>query len=256
MRFEPMIQARINSFKTIHAFQGIQEDKLFELFVNHTILQSHQADMGDNEDVLLDECSVGGANDMGIDGIAIKVNGFFVSTIKEIDEIIELNKQISIEFIFVQSKNKDKLDSGEFGKFADGIIDFLSDHHIEPHNEKIDSLLQLKDYLFSDKIILRWKTNPSIRIYYVILGQWREDEHILAKKEKLLADISGLHSYSDSYISFIDSTLLQKFCEENENSYSVVLTAIDNFGLPEVSGVDNSLVCTISCFRTHKNDHL
>ena len=103
---------------------------------------------------------------MGIDGLAIKVNGIFVSTKQDIDELVELNKQISIEFLFIQSKNKDKLDSGEYGKFADGIIDFLADEHHEPHNEKIEAILQLKDYLFSDDIILRWKRNPIVRIDY------------------------------------------------------------------------------------------
>ena len=35
---------------------------------------------------------------------------------------------------------EDKLDSGEYGKFADGIIDFLADEHHEPHNEKIEAI--------------------------------------------------------------------------------------------------------------------
>lgn len=242
MQFEPMIKARINSFMTNHAFSNMKEDKLFELFVNDVILRSHQPDISVTEDSLLDECSVGGADDMGIDGIAIKVNGLFVSTEQDIDELIELNKQLSIEFIFVQSKNKDKLDSGEFGKFADGITDFLSDNHLEPHNEKIDALLQLKDYLFSDKIILRWKANPIVRVYYVILGQWRDSKHIEAKRDKLRQDIIELQSYEGVYFNFVDSTVLKKMCEENENSFSAVLNAIDNFGLTEVSGVENSLI--------------
>lgn len=246
MQFEPMIKARINSFKDNHALQGLKEDRLFELFVNDAILRSHQPDMGVTGDALLDECSVGGSDDMGIDGLAIKVNGIFVSTSKDIDEIIELNKQISVEFIFIQSKNKDKLDSSEFGKYADGIIDFLSECHNEPHNEKIDSLLQLKDYLFSDKIILRWRTNPVVRVYYVILGQWRDSKHIEAKKDTLLYDIKNLHSYEDVFISFVDSIALKRFCEENENAFSAVLTAIDNFGLTEVTGVDNSLIVLFS----------
>ena len=246
MQFEPMIQARINSFKDKNGLRGVAEDRLFELFVNDTILRSHQPDVGTTGDALLDECSVGGADDMGIDGLAIKVNGAFVSTTQDIDEIIELNKQIAVEFIFIQSKNKDRLDSGEFGKFTDGIIDFLSENHNEPHNDKIDALIQLKEYLFSDNIILRWKTNPVIRVYYVFLGQWRDNQHLMAKHDKLLQDIRELHSYEDAFVSFIDSVALKRFCEENENSFSAVLNAIDNFGLTEVLGVDNSLIVLFS----------
>lgn len=220
MQFEPMIKARINSFKTHHALSNIPEDKLFELFVNDVVLRSHQPDVGISEEVILDECSVGGADDMGIDGLAIKVNGIFVSTKQDIDELVELNKQISIEFLFIQSKNKDKLDSGEYGKFADGIIDFLADEHHEPHNEKIEAILQLKDYLFSDDIILRWKRNPIVRIYYIIFGQWRDNKHFEAKTNKLKQDIIALQSYSDAFFKFIDNTELKKMCGENENSYA------------------------------------
>lgn len=246
MQFEPMIKARINAFKKAHRLLEIPDDTLFELFVNDAILRSHQPDISPTDDSLLDECSVGGANDMGIDGIAIKVNGIFVSTKQDIDELIELNKQISIELLFIQSKNKDKLDSGEFSKFADGILDFLSDVHLEPHNEKIDALLEIKDYLFSDDIILRWKNNPTVRIYYVIFGSSRENAHIEAKSKKLTQDIAALQSYKDSYFKLIDSTELKRICGENENTFSAVMNVIDDFALAEVAGVDNSMIVLLS----------
>ena len=207
MLYEPMIQARINSFKNKHMLTNITNDKLFELFVNDVILHNHQADIDTFEGSILDECSVGGSDDMGIDGLAIKVNGSFISSKQDIDELIELNNQVSIEFIFIQSKNKDKLDSGEYGKFTDGIRDFLSDKHVEPHNEKIDALLQLKDYLFSDNIILRWKSNPIVRIYYVVFGQWRDSKHIQAKTEQLIQDISRVQSYENAYVKYVDSNV-------------------------------------------------
>ena len=246
MQFEPMIKARINSFKTRHLLSNTPEDRLFELFVNDTILRSHQPDVEFADEAILDECSVGGADDMGIDGLAIKVNGTFISTKQDVDELIELNKQLTVEFLFIQAKNRDKLDSGEYGKFADGIIDFLSEKHHEPHNEKIEALLQLKDYLFSDDIILRWKESPIIRIYYVIFGQWRDNKHFSAKTDKLRQDIIDLQSYRDACFRFIDSTELKKMCGENENSFSAVMTVIDDFSLTEVSDVDNSLVVLLA----------
>lgn len=246
MQFEPMIKARINSFKVSQGLMDVTDDRLFELFVNNAIICSHQPDIDLSEATVLDECSVGGSDDMGIDGLAIKVNGSFVLTTQDVDELIELNKQLSIEFLFIQSKNKDKLDAGEYGKFADGIIDFLSDNHHEPHNEKIDALLQLKDYLFSDEIILRWKNNPVVRIYYVIFGEWRANQHFEAKTAKLKQDIANLQSYEASYFRFVDNNELKKICGENENSFYAVLTVIDDFGLSEVVGVDNSLIVLFS----------
>lgn len=247
MNFEPMLRARINAFKKRKSLSDIKNnDKLFELFANYTILKTHQSDVDHDGDSIMFDCTVGGSNDMGIDGLAIKVNGLFVSSKKDIDELIELNKQISIEFLFIQSKNKNKLDSGEYGKFMDGIVDFLSETHYEPRNEKIDALIQLKDYLFSDEIILRWKANPIVRIYYVIFGDWRENQHFEAKTNKLVEDIRAMQSYEGPFFNFIDNAMLKKMCEESENSYSTVMALVDNFGLTEVSDVDNSLVVLLS----------
>ena len=246
MQFEPMIKARLNSFCRLNAFESEKEDRLFELFVNDTILRNHQPDYASSDSVLLEAYSVGGSDDMGIDGIAIKVNGVFVSSEHEIKELIELTKQISVEFIFVQSKNKNKIDSGEYGKFADGVRDFLCDDHKEPHNEKIEALLRVKDFLFSDEVILRWKNSPSVRIYYVIFGNWREDKHISAKAAQLETDIQSLQSYGEIYFRYIDSADLKKLCKENEDSVSSVISVIDSFGLNEVENVSNSLIVLFS----------
>lgn len=242
MQFEPMIRARINAFTERHALNGVKEDRLFELFANEVVLHSHQPDTSSSASTLLDTCSVGGSNDMGIDGLAIKINGIFVTTTHDVDELIELNKQISIDFLFIQSKNKNKLDSGEFGKFADGIVDFLGTTHYEPHNEKIDALLQVKDYLFSDEVILRWRTNPVVWVYYIILGDWRDSEHFDAKVNGLHQSIHSLQSYDSVVFKHIDNAVLKKMCEENENTFSSVMNVIDDFDLNEVDGVDNSLV--------------
>ena len=242
MQYEPMLKARMSAFREKYSYAKISDDKLFELFVNEIILRYHQPDINSYENSLLSECSIGGADDMGIDGIIIKVNGTIVSTTRDIDELVELNKLLSIEFIFIQSKNKDKIDAGEYGKFTDGIIDFLSETHNEPHIDKIDALLQVKDYLFSDKIILRWRDNPTVRVYYVLFGNWRESKHFDAKTRKLEQDVQALHCYSNVAVNFIDNLVLKELCDENDNSFSAIMPVIDCFGLNDVEGVENSLV--------------
>lgn len=246
MKFEPIINARLKSFQAIHGYTDYSDDKLFEWFVNDAILHNHQPSIAKTDDSVLESSSVGGSDDMGIDGIAIKVNDIFVSSIRQAKDLIELFKQISIEFVFIQSKNKNKIDSGEFGKFADGVLDFLSEEHVEPHNDKIARLLEIKDYLFSDDVILRWKSNPFVRLYYVIFGEWRDNKHLEAKATKLGNDICALKAYQISPIQFLDSASLRRICEENENNFSAVLNVIDAFGLNEVQGVDNSLVALLS----------
>jgi hypothetical protein len=249
MRYEPIIRVKIKKFAEDFGYQSLEDSQKFEFFINNLLLCMHQPEATTKNSSLLQMASVGGQNDMGIDGIAVKVNGIFVTSTKEIDDIIDMARHISVEFIFVQAKYKDKLDSGEYAKFTDGIYDFLSESHYEPHNEKIAEWLFIKDYIFSDGIIQYWKDAPIVRTYYVIFGEWREDAHIEGKSNALQAKIEQLNDYGDCFPRFLGSSNIAKICEENENSYKVVLNVLGSLEFEEVEGVSNSQVILCKAYE-------
>ena len=232
----------MQKFKNDFGLTKYNQSTLFEYFVNNAILSMHQPDCINKRPELLGLCSVGGQNDMGIDGLAIKVNDYFVTTIKEIDDIISISRYINIEFIFIQSKFQDKIDSGDYSKYIDGVYDFLAEKHYEPHNNKIDDLLQLKNYLFSDDIMQHWNTSPIIKSYYAIFGEWRDDEHIYAKSNTLQSKIEDLREYGDIQFRYIGTSTLSKICDENDNTLNIVINSLGSLEFEEVEGVDNSLM--------------
>lgn len=242
MKFEPMIKVMLHEYQKSYGKMNVSEDEAFEYFVNHTILRSHQPEAFSVINDICDLICVDGQNDMGIDGIAIKVNDIFISTKEDIDSFISMYRKIKIEFIFIQSKYKEKFDSGEYGKFVDGIADFLQMEHSEPHNEKIKYWIELKDYLLSEEIMTTWQDIPNIRLYYVVMGKWNNNEHIIAKTENLKRNIELMKTYGDVIERYIDSSALLKMCEENDNNFSAVLNTIDSFQLTEVQKVDNSII--------------
>ena len=185
MQFEPMLKVMIKDYQKSYGMDNVDEDIVFEYFVNHTILRSHQPEAFNVINDICDLICVDGQNDMGIDGIAIKVNDIFISSIEDVDNIVSMYKRIKIEFIFIQSKYKEKFDTGEYGKFVDGVIDFLQVEHYEPHNDKIESWIRIKDYLLSEEIMSVWSSVPDIRTYYVVMGKWNENEHIIAKTKNM-----------------------------------------------------------------------
>ena len=160
MNFEPIINARFKLFIDVYGLKKEKESSAFEKFVNHAILVSHQPDAFSAGNEMMDFVSVGGSNDLGIDGIAIKINGLFVSSIQDVTDIISLTKRSNIEFIFIQSKYKPKFDMGELNNFITGVRDFLSEKHLQPRNSKVDNALKIKEHLIDDKIVLTWEQNP------------------------------------------------------------------------------------------------
>ena len=252
MKFEPMIKAQINNFKNEYGYEKNSDSEVFENFVNFTIIKSHQPDAFNAENDLADLVCVDGENDTGIDGIAVKINGIFITSKEDINDIIKTQRRLSIEFIFIQSKYKDKFDSGEYGKYIDGVSDFLHPVQVEPHNSKIQYWLDIKNYLLDNDIISAWYDLPQIRLYYVVMGQWTGNEHIVAKTNRFKKDIEKIDTYGQIYERYIDSEALLRISEENDNNFNTVLNVLDILPLTEVIDVDNSLMVMCSAYEIIK----
>ena len=126
MQVEPIINARFKQFRQKNELERVPDGEAFERFVNYTILSLHQPDAFTADSELLDFVCVGGMSDMGIDGLAIKVNGIIVKSRADIHDIIKRFKRIDVEFIFIQAKYKPNFNKGELNNFVDGVRDFLS----------------------------------------------------------------------------------------------------------------------------------
>lgn len=246
MNVEPIINARLKKFKDSYELNGMADGDAFERFVNHAILSAHQPDAFNADGELLDIVCVGGQNDMGIDGLAIKLNGLLIKDIEEAKDILEKFKRTTVEFIFIQSKFKSKFDTGEFHKFIAGVRDFLQETNKQPMNENIKKMLIIKDFLLSEDVVFTWENNPTVRIYYVAMGKWRGSPHLQALSEQWKEDIAQLNTYEDPKVHFIDSESLKDICDSNENTFSISLNAIDTMALTEVENVDDS--CIIICY--------
>jgi hypothetical protein len=77
----------------------------FELFANFCIVNKEY------DSVSFDEKEIStGKNTQGIDGIGIIVNNKLCNSIQEIEELIELNRFLTVTFIIIQSKTSSKFD--------------------------------------------------------------------------------------------------------------------------------------------------
>lgn len=242
MKLQPVVRVKLAKFREDYMLQNVSDGVAFERFANQVILSTHQPGAFSVDDSLLDSVCVGGQNDMGLDGICIKLNGLLVHTLQDAKDIFERYNRAEIEFIFIQSKYKEKFDSGEYSKFTNGVVDFLGEDHFQPNNDRIQEWLSIKEYLMSDQVMMHWTQNPDVRLYYVVMGTWEESPHIIAISKKIQKDIAALETYGDIVIQYVDTSSFKRIIDENENTFSVVLNVIDTFSLTAVDNVDNSSI--------------
>ncbi|HEY8688652.1 MAG TPA: AIPR family protein, partial [Chitinophagaceae bacterium] len=246
MTNEPIINARFNKFRDSYGLNNIADGDAFERFVNSGILTSHQPDAFTADSELLDKICVGGMGDNGIDGLAIKLNGILIKSVEEINDIISKFKTANIEFIFVQSKYKEKFEASELNTFIAGVRNFLSNTPAIALNEKTAELNKLKDHLMSDEVVYHWENNPTVRMYYVAMGKWRNIPQHIALGEQAVSDIKALNIYENAELHFMDSEYLKNILDSNENNFTAFIDTIITMELTKVDGVENSCIalCT------------
>ena len=246
MTLSPIIKAKLEKYIEDYYLDSLTDSEVFERFINDNILSQIQPGVFKTEYELLDQICVGGSNDMGIDGIAISLNGQFIKSCQDIDEILGDNRKGYFEFFFIQSKNKEKFDFGEFIKFIAGVESFLQDTADMPRNEAIKVWQIIYNYIMSDKIIIKWRSSPSIRLYYVVNGTWENSTHIIAYTNEFKKRLEDKRTFDKIEVLFVDGKKLIDLINENENNYEYVMNLVDSMSLPEVSDVDNSSVvlCT------------
>lgn len=247
MTDEPIIQARLKKFAESHNLDFNAKDELFEYFANYSILFQHQPDAFSADFELLDDISVGGGNDGGLDGVAIKVNGFLIKSKDEIDELLKV-EDIDIEFIFIQSKNKQKCKSQEILAFHTGIRAFFDSTSSFPFSDVVLFWKNLKDYIYSDDVVCQWKQHPIVRCYYVVQSNVQDDVQRDSIIERFKSDMSTYCDHVEYHL--IDLAGFRKILDRNDNRFSVMLPCIDTMELNHADKVENSCIaiCKASDF--------
>ena len=245
MKLTPIIRNKMRTYQKQNDFCNFNDDELFEHFVNQMILMSHNITAFEYASDLLETVCVGGKNDMGIDGLAIKINGTFIASTEEIDQILRKQREYSVEFVFIQSKYKTSFSYTDYIKFNAGILAFLDDNTILPHNEKIAHWLNIKEKILSPDFLGGLSQMPLIRTYFVTIGEWQDDKNIIEAKKKFEKDIKH-QTYQYIEPVFVDEGMFLDICNANDNSYSATIDYIDMLSLVEVSGIENSNVVLVS----------
>jgi len=245
MNLKPVIKSQLKKFIQKFSLEEKSEEEAFEYFVNYNILHEHDYRAFQGSTELLSFVSVGQSNDMGIDGIAIKINGALLEQAEHLDDLLQ-SRRINVEFIFIQSKFQLRFDIGSYQKFLTGVAAFLSDKQLQPTNNKIKTFLELKKRILSDER-LDWENNPTFRLYYVMLNEEENHEHVKDADAQFFTIVNDIQRYDrvEDAISIIGSRRLKDICDMNENEYTGVIETSSKMTLDSVDGVDNS--CLVAC---------
>jgi hypothetical protein len=228
-------QSLLTSFKEEESLPvNIDEAVLFEHFVNFCAVSNDYSEEFDVEEI-----HTGGGDDLGIDGLAIIVNGTLVFDAEEVADLAATNKYLEVDFIFCQAKSGSGFSGTEISNFLFGVKDLFSQKPALPRNESIAEKEKLVRAIYARSSIFK-RGNPSVRMYYATTGKWVEDAKLIARIANERDGLLELDIFNEVEFVPVDARTLQRLYASAKNRFSTSIEFSSKITLPTLPGVQES----------------
>ena len=228
-------QSLLSSFSSEESLLlNLEDSILFEHFVNYCAVSNEYGDEFDIEDV-----HTGGGDDLGIDGLAIIVNGTLVSDIDEVEDLAASNKYLEVEFIFCQAKSGSNFSGSDISNFFFGVKDLFSTAPALPRNSAVAAKESLVKAIYKKSSLFK-RGNPLIRMFYATTGKWMDDAKLLARIENEKDTLNELNIFKGVEFTPIDARLLQRLYASAKNRLSKTIEFTSKVTLPTLPGIQES----------------
>lgn len=227
-----IIESFIDDFKFDYSYQGVDQSKLFEHFVNYILASKIYPDRSS-----LDKINVGGNHNPGIDGLAIMCNNHLVTSTEEIDYFIQDAEILDIEFNFIQSKTSNSFELAGINTFIASVKEFFRDGELK-FEDALLNLRDLKNYIYKNSINM--DKSPSLKLYYATTGKWGNDQNLTTIINSGIKDLYGFEIFSTIKFIPIDADRLKSLYREIKNKITREIIFEKHTILPKIENVTES----------------
>jgi len=231
-------ESLLKDFQTKFDFEDIKENDLFEHFVNYTILEKKLEDRLNEDALTLVNIGINGT--FGLDGFAILINKHLITSIEDLDEILNNNSKPTAEVFFIQSKTSNNFEIKDISSFGNSIEDFVSIAQKYSWNENAKSFIELFKHLTKRANDL--ETNPTCQILYCTLGEYLNDVNTEAEKKRILKNIRDQKVFDRVYFNFLDFNKLHSDYKKIGQKISRTFAFSQKTLIPDIDNVKEAYI--------------
>lgn len=200
--------------------------------------------------ILIHQLQVWGEGEVGIDGIAIIVNDVVISTLQEVESIFTGEqsgkpvRDISVSFVFTQSKTSERFELNEYSHFLSAVYDFANNGNLN-HNNKAKELQKAYKYIIDHPTQLF--KNPNCYIVYAYAGDFEPQESATNITNLNKGNLERLSRFDDVGIHIYDSRKITSICRSIKNSVEKSVCMDNCSVLPHIDNVSEAFIGTVKC---------
>lgn len=228
-----IVEGYLKDFIKSEQLEHLDDAQAFERFVNFCVISRDHPDTFELEDV-----SVGGTGDLGIDGLAILVNDHIVSSPEDVDFFKKQLRRLDVRFVFIQSKTSGNFEASEIGNFLFGVRTFFTSPGIE--NEQLKRARALKEYIYDSSIDMDYP--PVCDLYYATLGKWVGDAHVKSRIDSETDLLRKTDLFSRVDFVPLDADAIKAMYRELKRKVVKEIVFEKHTILPKIQGVQEAYI--------------
>lgn len=232
---DQILKGYVEDFKGSFDVDVSNESTVFEHFVNYCVISKQYP-----REFEYDDIHVGGADDIGLDGIAFVVNGNIVTSPEAIEYLLKQNGYLDVSLSFIQTKKSSSFKGDQVGTFIFGIKNFFDEHPSIPENEDIKRYRSIKDEVYRKSISL--EKPPILNLIFATTGEWKEPSQITGRVSRELRELEEKHLFSEINFIFMDAEKLKQAYREINRKTIKEIKFSNHVVLPEIAGVRQSFI--------------
>ncbi|MDX2297594.1 MULTISPECIES: AIPR family protein [Streptomyces] len=229
----------LETFQSEQSLGHLSSSDAFERLADYCVVCDAYDDEFNVEDV-----HTGGGADLGLDGIAVLVNGALVASREEVMDLLSISGSLDVTFIFIQAKSAGDFSGESISSFFDGVDEFFQERIELPANDSVNQAHELMEVIYENSVKFKNK-KPSCRINYVTTGQWTSDGYLTTKINRRVEKLRETGLFSEIEFTPMGADELHASYQRSKNSVSAEFTFSNKVLLPEIPGVDEAYLGVI-----------
>ena len=214
------------------------DSKVFEHLFNYLTVRNYTSRHFDPAEISL------GVQEVGIDGIAIIVNDVLITDYTQIEECFKSESDLSVTFIFTQSKTSETFDSHDMSQFFSSVRDFINNGELNKSKKAIE-LRKICKFIFENPIKL--SKNPDCHMFYSYTGKTQQDTTRDSMVKEQIEFLKQTSLFDDVTFSLYDVNKLVSACRSIRSKIKKNIDLIDCAVIPKITDINEAYIGVVKC---------
>ncbi|BAH73570.1 AIPR family protein [Solidesulfovibrio magneticus] len=234
-----IVKAHLDSFVKKFSLESDDEASQFEKFVNYSIVTTKIGTQYDIDDITTS------TSDDGCDGIAVIINEEVVVSEEDVRSFfITERRNHDVEIVFIQAKRSESYDLGDFLKFKESILRFLTSEPYAATDDVQQEARKMFDVIIENVPKLR-NGKPSAYIRYVGTGMYQCPSSLETAKSDFVRQLDDVGFFKETDIQILGRDELTSLWVGTYSGAKAKLEMLSNAPLRTIDGINEAYLAVV-----------